>query len=115
MEQHILLPEKTERLQYFGSVSPMKGQKPVEKENMKDLQNTRKDYFFYIQQVGVTNVSHPVTVTSALKPCQQTTAANFTMTASLQRNQKGINMSRFTEQLQRYHQNGWILSFSSLQ
>ncbi len=115
MAQHILLPEKTERLRYFGSVSPVKGQKPVEKENMKDLQNTRKDYFFDIQQVGVTNVSHPVTVSSALKPCQQTTAANFTMTASLQRNQKGINMSRLTEQLQRYHQNGWILSFSSLQ
>lgn len=45
MEQHILLPGKTERLHYFGSVSPMKGQKPVEKENMKDLQNIRKDYF----------------------------------------------------------------------
>lgn len=42
-------------------------------------------------------MSHPVTVVSAMKPFQQTTATNFTMTASLRRNQKGINMSRLTE------------------
>lgn len=45
MNQHTLLPEKPERHQYFGSVSPMTGDKPVEKEKMKDLQNIRKDYF----------------------------------------------------------------------
>ncbi|PRS89845.1 GTP cyclohydrolase FolE2 [Bacillus subtilis] len=115
MNQHTLLPKKTERLQYFGSVSPIKGEKPVEKEKMKDLQNIRKDYFFDIQHVGVANVSHPVTITSAMMPAEQTTAANFTMTCNLPRNQKGINMSRLTELLQVYHQNGWILSFSSLQ
>lgn len=94
MKQHTLLPGKPERLRYFGSVSPMKGEKPVEKEKMKDLQNIRKDYFFDIQQVGVANVSHPVTITSAMMPAEQTTAANFTMTCDLQRHQKGINMSR---------------------
>jgi len=46
MNEHTLLPKKPERLQYFGSVSPAKGEKPVEKEKMKDLQNIRKDYFF---------------------------------------------------------------------
>lgn len=89
MNQHTLLPKKTERLQYFGSVSPIKGEKPVEKEKMKDLQNIRKDYFFDIQHVGVANVSHPVTITSAMMPAEQTTAANFTMTCNLPRNQKG--------------------------
>ncbi|MDK2599524.1 GTP cyclohydrolase, FolE2/MptA family [Bacillus stercoris] len=60
-------------------------------------------------------MSHPVTITSAMTPAEQTTAANFIMTCDLPRNQKGINMSRLTELLQVYHQKGWILSFSSLQ
>ncbi len=115
MNQYTLLPGKPERLQYFGSVSSMKGEKPVEKEKMKDLQNIRKDYFFDIQHVGVANVSHPVTITSAMTPAEQTTTADFTMTCDLRRNQKGINMSRLTELLQIYHQDGWVLSFSSLQ
>ncbi|MCY8515625.1 GTP cyclohydrolase FolE2 [Bacillus atrophaeus] len=115
MKRNILLPKKAERHQYFGSVDPVKGEKPVEKEKMKDLQNTNKDYFFEIDHVGISNVSHPMSITSAMEPFEQATVGNFTMATNLKRNQKGINMSRLTEQLQDYHQRGWVLSLDSLQ
>ncbi|KXZ20057.1 GTP cyclohydrolase FolE2 [Bacillus nakamurai] len=114
MNQHILLPSKAERHRHFGSVDPKNGKKPIEKEKMKDLQNTEKEYFFAIEQVGVTNVSHPVSITSYLAPYEQTASGQFTLTAHLRRHQKGINMSRLTEQLQDYYESGWVLSLESL-
>ena len=62
------------------------------------------DYFFDIDHVGVSNVSHPILIASSLKPFTQTTIGAFSFTTSLARDRKGINMSRLTEQLQRYHE-----------
>lgn len=111
----IQLPTKQERLRHFGTVDPIIGTKPTEKEKMTDLQNTPKDYFFEIDHVGITNVSHPITIESNLEPISQTTIGSFTLTTNLVSDRKGINMSRLTELLQEYHKNNWILNVDTLQ
>lgn len=108
------LPSKQERHRLFGSVDPIPGNKPTEKEKMVDLQNTPKDFLFSLDQVGISSVKHPAVVHSTLNPTVQTTVANFALTTSLVQNSKGINMSRLTEQLDLYHQQGWDLSLKHL-
>ncbi|MFB5663128.1 GTP cyclohydrolase FolE2 [Alteribacillus sp. HJP-4] len=108
-----LLPNKEERHKWFGSVPPIKGDKPTEKENMRDLQNQPNDFIFPIEKVGISNVRHPVHVVSELDPVRQTTIAQFKLTTSLVQTSKGINMSRLTELLQEYHEKNWILDLSS--
>lgn len=49
----LLLPSKHERLQLFGTVDPVKGKKPVVKEEMQDIQNSRSDFLFELEQVGI--------------------------------------------------------------
>ena len=116
MKPPIQLPDKKERHRYFGSVDPIQNRtKPTEKEKMSDLQNTPKDYFFEIDHVGISNVSHPIIIKSSLEPSSQTTIGTFTLTTNLVSDKKGINMSRLTELLQEYYQNGWILEIESLQ
>ncbi|MGP7818057.1 GTP cyclohydrolase FolE2 [Niallia sp. 01092] len=116
MKTTIQLPNKLERHRHFGSVDPIKNRtKPEEKENMTDLQNTPKDYFFEIDHVGISNVSHPINITSSMEPNLQTTIGTFTITTNLVRDRKGINMSRLTELLQEYYEHGWILDMDFLQ
>lgn len=98
------LPSKAERHRHFGSVDPIKGNKPTEKEAMPDLQNKPDDFYFPIQQVGISNVKYPVMIESELAPTTQTTTADFAMTTTLEQNYKGINMSRLTEQLHLFFQ-----------
>ncbi|WP_100406898.1 GTP cyclohydrolase FolE2 [Bacillus solitudinis] len=98
------LPPKAERHRHFGSVDPTFGTKPTEKEKMPDLQNKPDDYYFPIQQVGISKVKYPVMIESDLAPTIQTTTAEFALTTSLEANYKGINMSRLTEQLHIYFQ-----------
>ncbi|SPU09468.1 GTP cyclohydrolase [Bacillus licheniformis] len=114
MERKLHLPAKPERHRRFGSVEAVKGIKPTDKEQMKDIQNTPNDYFFDIDHVGVSNVSHPILIASSLKPFTQTTIGAFSFTTSLARDRKGINMSRLTEQLQRYHEANWTVDFHTL-
>ncbi|ATH94675.1 GTP cyclohydrolase [Bacillus glycinifermentans] len=114
MKRDLQLPAKPERHRLFGSVEEVKGTKPTVKEQMKDIQNTPNDYLFDIDQVGVTNISHPIRITSAVKPFSQTTIGSFSLTTHLARSRKGINMSRLTEQLQRYHAENWIVGLDSL-
>ncbi|SDH50111.1 GTP cyclohydrolase FolE2 [Alteribacillus bidgolensis] len=109
-----ILPNKEERHKLFGSVPPIKGKKPTDKENMPDLQNKPNDYLFPIEKVGISNVRHPVNITSELDPGHQTTVAQFTLTTSLIQQSKGINMSRLTELLHEYHKKNWTLDLSSL-
>ncbi|RXJ04631.1 GTP cyclohydrolase I FolE2 [Anaerobacillus alkaliphilus] len=115
MIKTIDLPTKAERHKRFGSVPPIKGSKPTDKEKMPDLQNTPNDFLFAINSVGICNVKHPVIVHSELEPKVQTTIATFALTTSLNQMSKGINMSRLTELLQQYHEEGFVLSFDHLQ
>lgn len=98
------LPPKAERHRHFGSVDPIIGTKPTDKEKMPDLQNKPDDFYFPIQQVGISKVKYPVMIESDLAPTTQTTTAEFAMTTSLDQDFKGINMSRLTEQLHLFFQ-----------
>ncbi len=113
-EQKRNLPSKEERHKLFGSVQPGPKTKPTEKEKMKDLQNTKKDFLFKIDAVGIKNVKHPIIVQSELKPHQQTTIGSFEFTSSIDQESKGTNMSRFTEQLHHYHENGFVVDINSM-
>lgn len=111
---HINLPTKEERHRIFGSVPPGPKTKPTTKECMVDIQNTKEDFLFTIDAVGVGNVKYPITVKSNLEPKVQTTIGTFTLTAKLDRMKKGTNMSRFIEQLDEASKNGLEMNFASL-
>jgi len=108
----ITLPTKEERHKLFGSVPPIEGTKPTEKEQMVDLQNTPKNFLFALDAVGISNVKHPVVVKDG--DATQATIATFELSTSLVQDRKGINMSRLTEQLDAYHNEGWVITNDSL-
>lgn len=107
-------PTKNERHRLFGSVSPGPKTKPMNKEEMPDVQNVEKDFLFPLDHVGITNVKHPIIVRSNLQPNSQTTIGTFKLSSSIGQMSKGTNMSRFTEQLQKYYQEGLTTDFSTL-
>jgi len=111
---NIKLPSKAERHYLFGSVNPGPKKKPTQKHEMHDLQNQKNNFLFPINKVGISNVKMPVHVNSVLQPIQQTTIATFTLTSSLPSDHKGTNMSRFTEQLEKYRQQGLTLNLLTL-
>lgn len=107
MTKHrLVLPDKNERLRLFGSVDPIQGDKPVLKEKMKDLQNSKDHFLFDLQAVGIDQLKYPIMVHSIKNPHHITSTANFRLTTSLDRDSKGINMSRLTEQLQESYGEG---------
>ncbi len=108
------LPSKEERHKLFGSVPPGPRTKPHEKEKMKDLQNTKKNFLFELDAVGVSNVKHPIKVESSMEPTVQTTIGTFYFASSISQDSKGTNMSRFTEQLHHYHSQGISLTIESI-
>ncbi|UJL48030.1 GTP cyclohydrolase I FolE2 [Virgibacillus sp. NKC19-16] len=108
------LPNKAERHKLFGSVEPLPKSKPVEKSKMADLQNTKKDFLFDLDAVGIANVKHPITVFSNLKPTTQTSIGTIEFTSSLKNTSKGTNMSRFTQQLNSYHEQGLSVDLATL-
>ncbi|MFT0803982.1 GTP cyclohydrolase FolE2 [Bacillus swezeyi] len=114
MKHELHLPAKPERHRRFGSVEAIKGTKPTDKENMSDLQNMPNDYFFDIDHVGVSNVSHPIQIEYSAIPHTQTTIGSFSFTTNLGKSRKGINMSRLTEQLQRYYEKNWTVDLNTL-
>ena len=83
MTRKINLPPKKERHLLFGSVEPGVKLKPTEKDQMPDLQNSKKDFLFTIDSVGISNVKHPIIIESDLNPAQQTTIASFKMTSKI--------------------------------
>ncbi len=111
----INLPSKIDRHKLFGSVNPGPKSKPTEKNEMADLQNTKKDFMFDIDAVGIANVKHPITVVSNIAPTEQSTIGEFTFTSSIHKEHKGTNMSRFTEQLTEvYNENGFTIRIENL-
>ncbi|MBE0338273.1 GTP cyclohydrolase FolE2 [Paenibacillus sp. 23TSA30-6] len=108
------LPSKAERHRLFGSVDPIPGDKPTTKEHMSDLQNEKRNYLFDIEQVGIARVKHPITVEAGLSPSSQVSIGTFKLTTSLYRETKGINMSRLTEHLEEYRQQGGTTDLAQL-
>ena len=108
------LPDKKQRHKLFGSVQPIEKTKPVEKEKMADLQNINKDFLFDLDEVGISNVKHPITIYSNLAPKTQSSIGTFRFSSSLKSTSKGTNMSRFTEQLSHYHKKGFTVDFATL-
>ncbi|POA00916.1 GTP cyclohydrolase I FolE2 [Staphylococcus massiliensis CCUG 55927] len=96
------------RWKHFGSVDPIKGTKPTTKSEMTDLQSTHKDFLFEIEEVGITNLVYPVLVD------QFQTAGNFSFSTSLNQDEKGINMSRILESVEKHYDNGIELEFHTL-
>lgn len=111
---HKQLPNKIQRHKLFGSVEPGPKTKPVEKSQMADLQNTKKDFLFDLDAVGIANVKHPITIKSNLKPHTQTSIGTFQFSSSINKSSKGTNMSRFTEQLNQYYTEGFTADFATL-
>ncbi|MCK9859651.1 GTP cyclohydrolase FolE2 [Paenibacillus sp. ATY16] len=110
----LMLPDKVNRHRLFGSVDPVLGNKPTTKERMADLQNKKDDYLFHIDHVGISRVRHPIQIHSETSPAIQTSIATLELTTSLQRESKGINMSRLTEHLESYRRKGLTADLSLL-
>lgn len=108
------LPSKEDRHKLFGSVDPGPRTKPIEKDEMADLQNSREDFLFDLDAVGISNVKHPIRIYSSKKPEMQTTIGAFRFASSIGKGSKGTNMSRFTEQLDRYHNDGFAVDITTL-
>src|SRR5690554_1132835 len=90
---HIDIPPKKERHRIFGSVEPGPKKKPQTKECMVDIQNTKEDFLFDIDAVGVGNVKYPIVLKSKIEPFVQTSIGTFSLTSKLGRMKKGTNMS----------------------
>ncbi|AMY05612.1 GTP cyclohydrolase I FolE2 [Staphylococcus condimenti] len=97
------------RWRHFGSVDPIEGTKPTVKEEMTDLQSTHKDFLFEIEEVGIKNLVYPVVIDN------YQTAGTFAFSTSLTREEKGINMSRILESVEKHYDNGLELTFSNLE
>ena len=82
------------RFKHFGSVDPIEGTKPKNKEDMADLQNSRKDFLFEVDSVGINNLNYPVVIGDFQS------VGNFELATSLRKDEKGINMSRLIESLE---------------
>ncbi|PKR78733.1 GTP cyclohydrolase I FolE2 [Halalkalibacillus sediminis] len=108
------LPTKSDRHKLFGSVDPGPRTKPEEKSEMVDLQNTKKDFLFELDAVGISNVKHPVSIQSGIAPNKQSTIGTFYFASTISQDSKGTNMSRFTEQLQSYSQNEFEVNIPTL-
>lgn len=111
---HKRLPNKEQRHILFGSVAPGPKTKPVEKNSMADLQNIKKDFLFDLDAVGISNVKHPIIVKSHMIPATQTSIGTFQFTSAIGKDTKGTNMSRFTEQLNKYHKQGFSTDIATL-
>ncbi|RXK17678.1 GTP cyclohydrolase FolE2 [Macrococcus sp. DPC7161] len=96
------------RWKHFGSVDPIKGTKPTEKEKMTDLQSSKKDFLFEIDHVGIKNLTYPVRLDG------YQTAGTFSLSTHLAKDEKGINMSRILESVEAHYDNGLALDFNTL-
>lgn len=102
------LSTREARWKHFGSVDPIKGNKPTEKEKMPDLQSSKKDFLFEIEHVGIKNLTYPVKIDDFQ------TVGNFEFSTSLNQDEKGINMSRIIESVEKHYDNGVELEFDAL-
>jgi len=100
---------REERYRHFGSVEPIKGTKPKNKEDMVDLQNTKKDFLFSVDSVGINNLKYPVVIGD------YQSVGTFELATSLERDEKGINMSRILESLETENHKGISLDFDTIE
>ncbi|MFB9861197.1 GTP cyclohydrolase FolE2 [Salinicoccus siamensis] len=107
MEQ-LDLTTREGRFKHFGSVDPIEGKKPTEKECMADLQSSKKDFLFEVDSVGINNLSYPVVIGD------YQSVGTFELATSLRRDEKGINMSRILESLETENDRGVSLDFTTL-
>ncbi|MCY1026061.1 GTP cyclohydrolase FolE2 [Mammaliicoccus sciuri] len=102
------LSTREARWKYFGSVDPIKGTKPTEKEKMPDLQSSKKDFLFEIEHFCFNFFFYPVRIDDFQ------TVGNFEFSTSLNQDEKGINMSRIIESVEKHYDNGVKLDFDHL-
>ena len=79
---------------------------------MKDIQNTKGDYKFPINQVGVNKIKHPLKIKTKTGEVV-TTVGDFSMAVNLDKDLKGINMSRLPQLLSELAENEDLI-FSGL-
>lgn len=75
---------------------------------MQDIQNTIGNYKFKINKVGVSNVINPLNIRKKDNSIL-CTVGNFSLSVSLEKDIKGINMSRLTQLLSEITYNGFVL------
>lgn len=75
---------------------------------MQDIQNTIGNYKFKINKVGVSNVINPINIKKKDNN-MLSTVGNFSLSVSLEKDIKGINMSRLTQLLSEITYNNFIL------
>ena len=75
---------------------------------MTDLQSTHKNFLFEIEEVGIKNLIYPVNID------RFQTAGRFSFSTSLNKDEKGINMSRILESVEKHYSNGLELNFDTL-
>src|SRR5690625_7754953 len=75
---------------------------------MADLQNKKADFLFKLDEVRITNVKHPILINSELSPNKQSSICLFSFSSTVDRGDKGTNMSRFTEQLNQFYEDNQI-------
>lgn len=76
---------------------------------LKDIQNTKGDFGYQINKVGVSNVLYPITI-KIKDGSLLNTIGKFTMAVSLDKHLKGINMSRLPILLSEFAEKNWIAS-----
>ncbi|MBC8060137.1 MAG: GTP cyclohydrolase I FolE2 [Clostridiaceae bacterium] len=76
---------------------------------MLDIQNTKGDYKYKINKVGISNVLYPVTLKTK-RGMSVPTIGNFSMSVSLEQDLKGANMSRLPILLSEFGENTLELS-----
>src|SRR5699024_11663998 len=101
------LQNKAESNKYIGTLEHGSRTKPIKISDIADIQNSKKDFLFYIKQVGISNVKYPIIVESALEPHTQQTIGTFTLSSAINQHSKGTNMSRFLEQIEESKKDGF--------
>jgi GTP cyclohydrolase IB len=74
-----------------------------------DIQNTKGDYKYKINKVGISNVLYPITIKNK-NGMSVSTVGNLSMSASLEKDLKGANMSRLPILLSEFGENTWELN-----
>ena len=75
---------------------------------MKDVQNMKGDYKFGINEVGVDNIKYPLRIKSK-SGAVISTVGNYSLGVNLEKELKGIHMSRLPQLLAELHAEDWIL------
>ena len=87
--------------------------KPVNKDEIEDVQNITDKRHIAIDKVGIKDIRHPVVVSDRTTG-EQNTIANFNMYVNLPHQFKGTHMSRFVEILNQHEREITVKSFREM-